>query len=64
MKPSEALQNLADALVDDILALSDDEIMAEALEDLGSQEAVNAEVEKIRQIAERAIKAHFQEPNQ
>ena len=47
---TQKLENLADALVDDIMAMTDDEIMAEAIEEHGSIEAVEAEVARIRDV--------------
>lgn len=52
----QQLDNLTDAMVEDILSLSDEEVMQEMLEDLGSQEAVDAEIARIREIFERARK--------
>lgn len=50
--PRKALDNLADALVEDIMALSDEEILAEFREDHGDPEWHIAEM---RAILEEAI---------
>lgn len=51
----QKLCNINDALIGDILKMSDTEIMQQALEEFGSQEAVDAEVERLREIARKAI---------
>ena len=48
----KALDNLANALVEDILALSDEEVLAEFIEDGGDPEALAA---RMRGIFERAV---------
>lgn len=48
-------QNLVDFMVGDILEMSDEEIIQEAIEELGSKEAVDAEVERMRTIVQKAI---------
>lgn len=48
-------QNLRDFMVEDILEMSDEEIIQEAIEELGSKEAVDAEVERLRGIIQQAI---------
>ncbi len=40
----QKLDNLTDALVADVMAMTDEEILAEALEEFGSVEAVEVEV--------------------
>ena len=52
----QKLDALDDSLVQDIMNMSDDEIMAEALERLGSPEAVHDETERLRGVALTAIK--------
>ncbi len=46
----QKLNNLIDAMIDDIMALTDDELMAEMVEELGSNEAVEAECARIKQV--------------
>ena len=48
-------QNLKDFMIEDILETSDEEIIQEAIEELGSKEAVDAEVERMRGIIKKAI---------
>lgn len=48
-------QNLIDFMVEDILEMSDEEIIQEAIEELGSIEAVNAEAERIRAVIMKAV---------
>ncbi len=48
--PKQQLENLVDAMVEDIMAQTDAGIMAEAIEEHGSIEAVEAEAERIRSV--------------
>lgn len=48
-------QNLRDFMVEDILETSDEEIIQEAIEELGSKEAVDTEVARMRAIIQKAI---------
>lgn len=51
LSASKKLDNLTKSLVQDIIDMPDDEIMEEALERLGSPEAVEAEAKRLRGIA-------------
>lgn len=51
----QKLRNLNDFLVEDILEMSDEEVMQEALEEFGSQEAVDAEILRLRAVINKAI---------
>lgn len=51
----QMLRNLNDFLSEDILEMSDEEIMQETLEEFGSQEAVDAEILRLRSIVQKAI---------
>lgn len=64
MTGKNGLDNLRDALVDDIMAMSDEEIMAEILEELGSQEAVDAEILRVSQIVNSAIAEALETPEE
>jgi len=57
-KYTKFMDRLADLMVEDLMEMSDEEIMAEALEQYGSEEAVNAEVERLRSIIQSAIDKH------
>lgn len=48
-------QNLIDFMVEDIMEMSDEEIIQEAIEELGRKEAVEAEAERVRVIIQKAI---------
>ncbi len=56
LSAAEKLDNLTDSIVKDIIDMPDDEIIAEALERLGSPEAVHDEAERLRGIALNAVK--------
>jgi len=53
--PKEQLMNLANAIVEDIMSLNDEEVMAEAMEDLGSPDAVEAETKRLKAMIERLV---------
>ena len=46
----QKLDNLADALLDDVVAMTDDELLAEVVEELVSIKAVEAEAARIRDV--------------
>ncbi len=46
----QKLVNLADAPVEDIMAMTDEELLAEAVDEFGSNETVEAEVARIRDV--------------
>lgn len=48
-------QNIRDFMIEDILEMSDEEIIQEAIEELGSKEAVEAEVARMRAVVQGAI---------
>lgn len=52
----QQLDNLMDAMVEDILSLSDEEVIQEMLEDLGSLEAVQAEIQRLHDMFETLIR--------
>jgi len=47
--------NEADKEIERIMALSDEEVMLEALEELGSREAVQIRVDEMRALIEKAL---------
>lgn len=49
------IKNEADVEVDRILGLSDEDVMFEALEELGSRDAVQVRVDEVRAIIEKAL---------
>ena len=51
----QKLDNLTDALVADVMAMTDKEILAEAVEEFGSMEAVEAEVARITKVIQDAF---------
>ena len=51
----QKLDNLTDALVADVMAMTDEEILEEALEEHGSMEAVEAEVKRIARMIRNAF---------
>ena len=58
LTPRQQIDNLTKALVDDVMAMTDEEILAEAVEDLGSIEAVEAEVRRISDVILNAFPAN------
>ncbi len=49
-------QRLTDLMIEDVLAMTDEEIIAEAVEEMGSIKAVHIEAVRIKEIITRAIK--------
>lgn len=59
--PRKQLLNLADALVEDIMSMSDEEILAEFLEDGGSLEELEASFKSCHEKAKRLASLPKQE---
>jgi len=57
-KYCDFMDRLDDLIFEDILAMSDEEVMAEMVEELGSQEAVDKEIEAIQQQMNKIVAAH------